>query len=110
MDRSVTLSRKLTQPNHDGGSGCYPRFCGENLWRFGENGGGPITGSSMGTCSVGTGRVVDRGFGGNSRMETVVVERGRVGIARRASAGRRGTEPGGSVKTRRIGRGPGVGR
>ena len=47
---------------------------------------------------VGTGLVVGRGFGGNGRMVTDVVERGRVGIARRAPAGRRGTEPGGSVK------------
>ena len=31
-------------------------------------------------------------------MVTVAVERGRVGIARRAPAGRRGTEPGGSAE------------
>ena len=47
---------------------------------------------------VGTGQVVGRGFGGNGRMVTVAVERGRMGIARRAPVGRRGMEPGGSVK------------
>ena len=31
----------------------------------------------------GAGRLVGRGFGGNDRMVTVAVERGRVGIARR---------------------------
>ena len=39
-----------------------------------------------------------RSFSGNGRMVTVAVERGRVGIARRAPAGRRGTEPGGSAE------------
>ena len=40
-------------------------------------------------------------------MVTVAVERGRIGISRRAPTGRRETAPGGSVKTRRIGRGAG---
>ena len=110
VDRSVTLSRKPTQPNRDGGSGYYPRVRGEDLWRFRGKGGGPVTGGSLGTCLVGTGRVVGRGFGENGRIVTVAVDRGRMRIARRAPAGRRGTEPGGSVKTRRIGRGPGVRR
>ena len=90
MDRSVTLSRKPTQPNRDGGSGCYPRVHGENLWRFGRKGGGPITGGCRGTCLVGTGQVVGRGFGGNGRMATVTVERGWMEISRRAPTGRRG--------------------
>ena len=110
MDRSVTLWRKRTQANRDGGSGCYPRVRGENPWWFGGKGGGPITCGSLGTCLVGTWQVVGRGSGENSRMVTVEVERGRVGIARPAPAGRRGTEPGGSVTIRRIGRGPGVRR
>ena len=37
---------------------------------------------------VGAGRFVDRGFGGNGRMVTVAVEKGRVGIGGRAPAGR----------------------
>ena len=102
MDKSVTMSRKPSQSDRNGGSGCYPRVLGENLWRFGGNGGDP---SAEGLCQV-----VGRGFGGNGRKVTVAVERGRMGIARRAPAGRRGTEPGGSVKNRRIGRGPGVRR
>ena len=99
---TATLSRKPSQSNRNGGSGCYPRVRGDNLWRIGGNGGGPII--------EGLWQVVDRGFGGNGRMVTVAVERSRVGIARRAPAGRRGTEPGGSVKTRRIGRGLGLRR
>ena len=102
MDKSVTMSRKPSQSDRNGGSGCYPRVLGENVWRFGGNGGDP---SAEGLCQV-----VGRGFGGNGRKVTVAVERGRMGIARRAPAGRRGTEPGGSVKNRRIGRGPGVRR
>ena len=77
------------------------------MWQFGGKGGGPITGGSLGTCLVGTGQVVGLGFGGNYRMVAVTVKRGRVGITRCAPARRRGTEPGGSVKTRRIGRRPG---
>ena len=76
MDRSVTLSRKPTQPNREGGNGCYPRVRGENPWRFGGKRGGPITGGSLGMCLVGTEQVVGRGFGGNSRMVTLAVERG----------------------------------
>ena len=74
VDRSVTLSRKSTQPNRDGGSGCYPRVRGENLWRFGGKGGGPSADGSLETCLVEAGRLVDRGFGGNGRMVTVAVE------------------------------------
>ena len=37
---------------------------------------------------VGAGRFVDRGFGGNGRMVTAAVEKGRVGIGGRAPAGR----------------------
>ena len=88
MDGSVTLSRKPTEPNRGGGSGCYPRVHGENLWRFGGKGGGPSTGGSLGTCLVGAGRLVGRGFGGNGRMVSTAVEKGRVGIGGRAPAGR----------------------
>ena len=49
--RSVTLSRKPTQPNRGGGSGCYPRVHGEKLWRFGGKSGGPSTGGFLGTFS-----------------------------------------------------------
>ena len=99
MDRSVTLSRKPIQPNRDGEGGCYPRVRGEKLWRFGGKGGGPST--------EGLWRVAGRCFGGYGEMVTVAVERGRMRIARRAPVARRGTEPDGSVKTRRIGRGAG---
>ena len=77
VDRSVTLSRKPTQPNRDGGSGLYPRVRGENLW-FGGKGGAPST--------EGLWQVVGRCFGGYGEMVTVVVERGRVGIARGLSS------------------------
>ena len=70
MDRSVTLSRKPTQPNRDGRRGCYPRVREENLWQFGGKGGGPST--------EGLWQVVGRCFSGNGRMVTVAVERGRV--------------------------------
>ena len=60
-----------------------------------------------GASTEGLWHVVGRGFSASGRMVTVTVERGRVGIARRAPAGRRGTDPGGSVKTCRIGRGAG---
>ena len=100
MDRLVTLSKKPTQLNRNGEGGRYPRVRGENLCRFGGKGGGPST--------EGLWQVVGHGFSGNGRVVTVAVERGTVGITRRAAAGLRGTEPGGSVKTRRIGREPGV--
>ena len=58
VDRSVTLSRKPTQPNRDGGSGCYPPFGGENLWWFGGKCGGPST--------EGLWQVVGRGFSGTA--------------------------------------------
>ena len=67
-----------------------------------------MIGGFLGTRLVEAWQVVDRGSSGNGRMVTVAVEKSRVGIARRAPAARRGTEPGGSEKTRRIGRGPGV--
>ena len=79
VDRSVTSSRNPTQPNRAGGSGCYPRVREENVWRLGEKGGRPST-----ECLW---QVVGRGFSGNGRMDTVAVERGKVGIARRAPAG-----------------------
>ena len=78
MDRLVTLSKKPTQLNRNGEGGRYPRVRGENLCRFGGKGGGPITGGSLGTCLVGTGQVVGHGFGGNGRIVTVAVERGRM--------------------------------
>ena len=86
VDRSVTSSRNPTQPNRDGGSGCYPRVREENVWRLGEKGGRPST-----ECLW---QVVGRGFSGNGGVVTVAVEMGRVGIARCAPAGRRGTETG----------------
>ena len=79
VNRSVTLSRKPIQPNRDGGSGRYPRVRRRKYWRFGGKGGCTSTGSSLGTCLVGTLQVVGRGFGGNGGMATVTVERSREG-------------------------------
>ena len=78
---TATLSRKPSQSNRNGGSGCYLRVRGENLWRFSGEGGGLST--------EGFWQVVGRGFGGNGRTVTVAaVERRRVVIARRAPAER----------------------
>ena len=77
MDRSVTLSRRPTQPNAMEGVAAILESA-EKTWRFGGKGGGPSTGGSLGTCLVGGGRLVDYGFGGNGRMVTAAVERGSV--------------------------------
>jgi len=89
VDRSVKLSRKPTQPNRGGGSGCYPL-----LESTGKNCGGSA--EKVGARAqvvlwerlVGAGRLVGRGFGGNGRMVTTAVEKGRVGIGGCTPAGR----------------------
>ena len=64
-DRSVTISRKTTQP--DGGNGCYPRVRREHRQAvtFGVKDGTPSTvARAAGSCVVRSVQVVGRGTGG----------------------------------------------